>query len=277
MPDSVLMAQATAAALRARAAWPGVELPVAEFARFLEERLASQKDVSIERLHLADLFLVCAVLRGAEGALEALEDLFVPTVMSAGKRLGLPPAELDEVLQILRERLLVPSSPASRLAQYAGQGPLRGWLLVAAVREARALLRQRRRFVGLDESQLIEDVLDRSLADPELAHIRSECRAAFREAFRAALLSLAPAERTLLRYQVLDGLSVKEMARIYRVHRVTVSRWLIEVRALVEKRTRTALSQRLAVPADELESQLRALLSSFELSLERWLQRDPPP
>jgi RNA polymerase sigma-70 factor (ECF subfamily) len=43
---------------------------------------------------------------------------------------------VDDVRQALRVRLLVEAGGRARLADYAGRGPLRGWIGVAAARVA---------------------------------------------------------------------------------------------------------------------------------------------
>src|SRR5437660_1544495 len=55
------------------------------------------------------------------------------------------PAFADEALQVVREHLLVAKDGApGRIAEYRGEGPLEGWLRVAAVRAALRLQRQRK-------------------------------------------------------------------------------------------------------------------------------------
>ena len=99
---------------------------------------------------------------------------------------------------------------------------------------------------------------------------------ALAEAFRDALRSLGVRERSLLLYQVVEGLSVEEIAVLYRVHRVTVSRWLGATRARLLKTTRQNLMQRLHIGDLEVESLLRLINSQMEITLDRCLREDPP-
>lgn len=263
-----------AAYARGQAAWPELLVPPAEFVSYLVERLPAgePRDQLLTRLACEDLYLCCAVRSEVATALDRFERAYLAPLTGAGLRTGLSEDDTREVLQLLRERLLVGAE--ARLAQYTGQGPLRSWLIICMLREARLYQKRLRRQVPLDGDGL--DAL--VFASPDAAHIQAELQGAFKAAFRTAFESLTPRERTLLRYQILDGMAVHEIARIYRVHRVTVSRWLIDLRNRLEQETRAALAHKLNLRADELESHLRIIRSGLDLSLTRWLrEKDPPP
>lgn len=261
---------AVAALGRAHATWPALSLPSSVFLRYLAERLLAGglHEQSIARLASEDLYLACAVLENVPGALAAFEHSYLSPLIAAARRVGLSMSDAEEVVQQMRERLLIGAD--ARLRQYSGQGPLRSWLLVCMLREARAYLARLRRSVSI-EAAGIDELFISGLA---AAHIKAELRGAFKEAFRSAFDSLSSRERTLLRYQLLDDLAVHEIARIYRVHRVTVSRWLLDLRTRLEEETRAALKRTLRLSAEELESHLRALRSGIELSLTRWLRNE---
>lgn len=61
----------------------------------------------------------------------------------------------------------------------------------------------------------------------------------------AAVAALAVRERALLRYSVVDGLTLDEIGAIYRAHKSSVSRWLTRARARLWQETRAALQTRL--------------------------------
>ena len=73
----------------------------------------------------------------------------------------------------------------------AGKGELRSWLRVTATREGLKRLRGRRPVDG-DEVLVARSTGD----DPELSYMKEVYRAAFREAFAAAISALEPRERT---------------------------------------------------------------------------------
>jgi RNA polymerase sigma-70 factor (ECF subfamily) len=107
--------------------------------------------------------------------------------------------------------------------------------------------------------------------DPGLGYARQH----YREELRAALVSpvdvLTPHDRTLLRYSLVDGLTLEEIASIYRTHKSTISRRLARARGALWDATRTALAPRLADSTEELASVIRAVRTGLDLSLERLL------
>jgi hypothetical protein len=94
---------------------------------------------------------------------------------------------------------------------------------------------------------------------------------AFKAAFAAAFSALAPRQRTLLRQQVLDGLTIDELGALYRVHRATAARWLERAREALLSGTRTALERELKVSATECESIMRLAQSQLHVSIRRLL------
>src|SRR5688572_9326294 len=88
--------------------------------------------------HMSDLRLAWAAGRGQPAALRAFERLVAPDVEAAARRVN---AALDDVAQALRVRLLVAENGRTRIDEYLGRGPLRGWVGVAALRVALNLVR----------------------------------------------------------------------------------------------------------------------------------------
>jgi RNA polymerase sigma-70 factor (ECF subfamily) len=74
----------------ARAAWPALEVPPEEFARYLEARLDPEADV-LARLHVADLYLACACVRGQPAAIAAFVERHLGDVPAQLGRLRLRP------------------------------------------------------------------------------------------------------------------------------------------------------------------------------------------
>lgn len=217
----------------------------------------------------ADLALARAALAGDRAAIAEVERTCVAP-LDGGLAALIEPADVDEVKQRVRHRLLVADGAAGgRLAAYQGRGPLRAFVRVVAVREA---LRVRRERLGQVGAEALE--LPVSDDDPSLRLLRARHAEAFRAAFEAALAGLAPADRTLLRQQLLDGLGVEALAALHRVHRVTMFRRLGKVRAALLARTRRELAGRLAVERGELDSLMRAVASDLELTLERVLKAE---
>ncbi|HEX8437141.1 MAG TPA: RNA polymerase subunit sigma-70, partial [Archangium sp.] len=90
-----------------RAAWPSVPLEPEAFMRHLARHLPPEDTLSdaLHQLHGADLYLACACAAGDSQALLAFERHVLQKVPS---RLGqLAGSTVDEVLQVLRQRLLL--------------------------------------------------------------------------------------------------------------------------------------------------------------------------
>jgi RNA polymerase sigma-70 factor, ECF subfamily len=171
----------------------------------------------------------------------------------------------DDAELKLRERLfLVGEDDAPRLASYSGRGDLGAWLRAAAVRTAIDLMRTRR-VVPVDPHALGDAG---AAVDPLLAALKQRYRDEFRAAFAEASAQLTDRERTLLRYRFLDGLSIDEIALLYRVHRATIARWIAATRESLFEGTRTRLMARLAVTDSEVDSVLRLIDSQLEASIE---------
>jgi RNA polymerase sigma-70 factor (ECF subfamily) len=246
----------------ARAAWPDLEVPADAFAAYLDERLPPEADPAAAPV--ADLYLACACTRGDPRALATFERTHFDSVDAVAATLGAPPGSADEVKQILRTRFFVAADGrAPAIGEYSGRGDLAGWVRVSAVREVLRLFKRARRTVPLDEALLAE----LAPSDPETAALKARCRDELRAAFSAALEALPPRSRTLLRYQLVDGLGVTEIGAIYQVHRATAARWLAKIRDDLVDDTRRRLSERLHLSDAEARSMIRLVQSELELSV----------
>jgi len=248
----------------ARAARPELTLDDGAFEAFLHAR-PERLDSSPE--HAGDLALSFACANGDGAAIRALEAEYLSRVAST-----LPSrhrSDAAEVIQSLRDKLLVasPTGPA-KIGDFTGRGGLGGWLRVAAVRVALNIERSKKHEVALDENRALAE---RAAGDLEIDHLKRRYRLEFREAFTAALEALEARPRNLLRQHYLDGLTMEAIGAIYRVHRITVVRWMEQSREALAKETRRELSARLRVDRNELESILRLIESQMDMSLRAFL------
>jgi RNA polymerase sigma-70 factor (ECF subfamily) len=258
----------------ARAAWPGVVVPDEVFFAHVEGRGG---DAELEDGQAADLFLACACARGESHALALFERHFIGPARAALARFE-NAGVVDDALQDVRAKLLVAAGGAPpRIAEFAGQGTLDGWVKVAALRAALDLVRR----VGRTPSVADEDieVAEAALAvqaRPELELVKAEYKGEFAACVRAGLAALTPKERSLLRFNVIENLNIAAIGAIYGVHRATVARWIADARAHVLEGTRAALRARLRLGDDEVDSMIRALSSQLELSLHGLLRSTVP-
>lgn len=250
----------------AREAWPEVGMDAGAFLAHVAERLPSTGEARevLESLRAADCFLAFACVRGEARALEALDAHVLSQVGTWLPREA--PALVDELRQLLRQRLLVPVDGAPpKLASYSGRGPLGQWVRAVALRLHIDGQRAAPRELPLEAAPAT--LAERLGADPELAFIRERHQEDFRVAFRAALGRLEARERNLLRLHHVHGLSMDAVSATYQAPRSTVARWIARAREQLLALTREELTARLRLSSDELDSLLRLVGSQLDVSL----------
>jgi len=245
----------------ARAAWPEIDLPAEQFAA----HLARHHVADLAEPNIVDLYLACACAAGHPRAMAELETRCIADVGKAIWQVGV--GDRDDVLQRVRELLLVRGDAEPLIATYAGRGSLRGWVRSIVLRTAIKTARANSRAVPLDEHEFLE--LAASSDDPELEPYKQRYRDEFRAAFRTVVDSLSVRHRNLLRQYFLDRMTVDELGVLYRVHRATAARWIHDVRAAVVDGVRRELAARLSVEDVGLRSMIDLVASQLELSLER--------
>ncbi len=258
----------------ARAAWPGIALPVPAFLAHLAERLPQDVEATaaLATVHASDLYLACACAAGDVQAVALFEDRFMASVARFLVGIDDRPVEVDEVKQMLRMRLLVAEpGQAPHIAEYAGRGPLGAWLRRAAVR----LLLARRRARSSEGPLVPEAVsLPSAVPDPELLYLKVRYGPDLDAAFREALGALSERERTLLQLYFVNGLTADTLAAMYRVAESTVRRWLAESRAHIVDETRRRLAIRLDISDADCQSLVAVLQSQLDLSVLKLLKEN---
>lgn len=250
----------------AEQAYPGATIDRPRFVAALAALPGTVDAVDDESARELALALGCDA--GEPAALETFERLYLSGVPRAIASMKLSDDVVDEVVQQVREKLLVREDGPARIVGYAGRGTLRGLLKVMATRAAIGLIRKQGREAPADEAML-DAVGER---DPELAFLQEHYRSAFREAFEDAVATLEPRERNLLRLHFLRKVTLEALARMYGVHRATVVRQIAQVREKIERATKKGMRERLRIPAHELDSVLDLIRSRFDVSVERILR-----
>jgi len=245
---------------------PELHVPEAVLRAYVRERVgdAPVPDAIRDALHLA-----CACARGEPAALRVFDETYMPDVSRAIARLRLPPEDVADVVQSLREQLLVgKAGGAPQIIEYGGRGDLAGWLRVAAVRAGLKKLRGKKNEVDVDDAKLAA----RSMGDdPELAYMKESYRRVFREAFVAAMGTLDAREKNLLHQHFVDGLTVDELGTLYGTHRATAARWVQRAREHLLDETRAEFAKRAGVSPRECASVLRMVRSRIDVTLSRLL------
>jgi len=217
-------------------------------------------------LHHDDLTWARALAAGETSALERYERELAPLVANHLRRRGIAADTIADVMQTLRARLFVGDGEGPAIARYEGRGPLRGWVLVAALREAVRTRQRDAREPAVEDDALVA-LADRSAAAIQPALDKERYRDAFRAAFRSALAELAPRDRNLLRMHVIDGLTIDQIGALQGVHRATAARWIERAREAISRSVRRDLMRQLGADPFETEELLQWVQSRIELSL----------
>lgn len=252
----------------ARREWPTLEVDRGVFAAYVVTRCVVS---TLEDARVADLYLACACVLGAPGAAEAFERAYRRDLQLALSRVDVHGHDRDDVLQMLRERLLVGAHDEPPLiGQYGGRGSLGGWLRIVATRSALKIDRGERRREGREAAER-DAGLGIVELDPELVHLKQLYVREFREAFDAALRGLNDRSKALLRQSIVQKLTVRQIAAFYDVHHATAARWINMARDELIQRTHAALAERLAIDDRSMEDILALIRSSVDLTVSRLL------
>lgn len=251
---------------RGRTRWPAISIAHGAFARFVEVRVSPEP-----RWQPDELYLTCAVLAGDPRALAVFDAEYLAPLDRALARFA-DAALVEDTRQVVRERLLVASDIGeARLAAFTGRGALIKWVEVTAMRTAISL-RRTARDIPTDDRTLT--ALCEPSSDPRTAYLATTYRAQFETAWRHALRSLDPADRTLLRLHVLDRVPVDRLGALYGVHATTAARRVRQVKDRLGEQVRHELQALLAVTSEELTSIVELIRSQVEVSLGGLLSSD---
>ena len=221
-----------------------------------------------------ELALALACARGEPAALARFDALLREAIDRAAARFRDAPIQRDDLRQAIRERLLVATDGTlPRIATYQGRGDLRSWLRMVATRY---LIDATRADAARPDRAVADERLTELAGagdDPELAFLKQHYRAEFRAAFATALSALPPRDRNILRHRYLDNLEVAELATLYGLHRVSMSRTLTRIRDQLLAAIRTDFLVRVGLGRDDLDEVIALIASQLELSLSGLLRR----
>ena len=268
---AALYAALTNALAAASTAWPTVKVDRDAWMRSLAELAPKPLDPlrPLGEMLVADHYLAFACAAGDTAAVAECDAILVREAGFAADGTKSHASMRDEATQIVRAQLLAPRAdkPAA-IGDYGGRGALRSWLRVCVSRELVRLAKAQQRAEPLEEHLIADPGYG---DDPALEELKAKYRAELAEAFRTALDELPARERTLLRYQLMDGLSIDEIGAIFRVHRATAARWIAKIRDDLVTRTREMMAASLGVDTQEAASIVRLVQSQLDVSVIRHL------
>lgn len=255
-----------------RAVWPGLDVPADAFVRALAEHLPEDGDLDsrLSRMHCPDLYLAFACAGRDPAALAAFDRGVLGQVAPALRRMGLSASQIEEVIQVVRAKLLVPDQRGHPplIATYAGRGALVGWVRTAARRAAMSMRRDRDEQVndtgGAEKGPGVEGIP--LSADVELDYIKKRYQVEFKQAVEDAIATLDAEQMRVLRFHYTDGLSIDRIGPLLSVHRATAARWIRAATDTVRAETRRLLHERLGLSPSELDSLADLVQSQLHLS-----------
>ena len=247
-----------------RAAWPKVTSDEDAFAAHVTRHAPTEEAQAA--LHASDLYLAFAVSVHDRAALTYFEGEFMARVPDYVLRVRIGREVVDEVQQKLRETLIMGTDGAApKIAEYSGRGALGGWLRVAAVRTALNQVRGIKR-----EEEAGEEL---SLAgDPELAYVKEHASQLLGESFQKVIGELDASARTILRLHYIEGLTMDQLAKLYKTPRSTIARRVAETRERILAATESLLQTEKRLSPSAVESVIRQARSRLDVTVTRLLR-----
>jgi RNA polymerase sigma-70 factor len=242
-------------------------------------------------LQANDLYLALACARGNEHAWWAFDPSYRPYIERIARHLASIQVDAEEVIDSVYVELygtrVVNGVRQSKFATYTGRGTLRGWLRTVVWHAVIDLHRARHDEISIDDwSESGGETHDRpgwraEALGGEGAMVdriaRQRYAAATVAALDASMSTLDDHEKLLLLYYHVEGLKLREIARLVeepasplrrwfqrqskrrtttpesRVHESTVMRWLEKVYGKVLDRFRQELEEKGGLTAEEIE------------------------
>lgn len=229
---------------------------------------AADVEVDILRSHAAEVYLGTAAAAGSRAALAVLDRVYIARVGDIVAQRRLPSHAVDEIRQTVRERLLAGQPPY--IASAVGRGSLAGLVAVIATRAALDWLRAHARHAARHDDEPAADDLV-ATGNPERDHLRARYGGDVKSAFEVAVRDLDARDRTMLRFHLVDGMTIDDIARLYQIHRATAARQIEKARDRVASGVRKLLARSVGVHGDELRELAELVSSQLDLSLSRVL------
>lgn len=242
----------------------------------------------IDELQDLDLFLALACARGNEAAWWEFDRRYRSFIERLARHLLSIRADADEVIDYVYAELfgtrVVDGVRLSKFRTYTGRGSLQGWLRAVVSHAVIDFYRRRQDEVSLDRLEEIgeENRVRHTRAGQTNRNEESMVASVARERYRAvtvaaldqALATLDDHEKLLLLYYHVEGLKLREIARIVeeptspirrwfqrrgrsgeraRVHESTVMRWLEKAYQKVSERFHAELGKKHGLKPAEIE------------------------
>ncbi len=249
LQTGVIAADLATRLAHAQTAWPTLHASADEFAAALAA-LAPLHQLTVDSVDAAEAFLWAAWQHSPDAAIAAFTASHRSLVASIATRFGLTGSDAADILSQLVQRLFVSDADEpAKFTQYVGRGQLGGLVRVAATRLALTLVGSK----GRQTSEVPSNTPDqhRSTADK---FAKAELQALLKQALEESATALTERQRAILRMHYVKQASIDDIAAVYRVHRATAARWLLDARSsMVENARETFLLRAALDEADLIE------------------------
>lgn len=239
----------------------------------------------IKELQHGDLYLAMACARGNESAWWEFDRRYRSFVERLARHLLNTRADADEIIDHIYAELfgtkIVDGIRQSKFRTYTGRGTLQGWLRAVMSHAVIDFYRRRQDEVPLDKWEEMGEEPRMRHSRASHAHraeesmlasvVRERYRTATVAALDHALATLDDHEKLLLLYYHVDGLKLREIAKLVqepmspirrwfqrrarsgRVHESTVMRWLEKAYAKVSERFTEELGKKHGLSVEEID------------------------
>lgn len=211
--------------------------------------LAPQHQLTVDSVDAAEAFLwaACSIrpMPPSQHSLQAIAAWWRRSQLA----LALPARTLPIYCQLVQRLFVSDADEPAKFTQYVGRGQLGGLVRVAATRLALTLVGSK----GRQTSEVPSNTPDqhRSTADK---FAKAELQALLKQALGESATALTERQRAILRMHYVKQASIDDIAAVYRVHRATAARWLLDARSsMVENARETFLLRAALDEADLIE------------------------
>jgi RNA polymerase sigma-70 factor, ECF subfamily len=171
----------------------------------------------------------------------------------------------------------------SKLAYYSGRGSLAGWLRAVVSQLAIDQFRKQSKFVQVEETREFENLANEASESTGnnhhhiVSHTQSPeellgSKLSARDvsgALRAAIESLEPEDRMVLKLYYFDGQKLKDIAEIFGFHEATASRKLVRIQTEIRKAVERHLREERGWTENEVKRSLTETASKLDISVEK--------
>jgi len=248
----------------AQACWRGVSAAGATGDADIAARLHT--------LRSEDLALALGCLDGNERAWDTFYAQFRPTLYDAGRALTHDEAQARDLADSLVAELFgaEPDAEGHRplLAYFHGRSSLKTWLRSVLYQKFVDEYRRQSRLDPLAEESADTAVESAAVSEPDERRY-ADCLS---EALESALSELKAADKLLLSYYYVQGLTLKQIGRLAGEHEATISRHLQRLRAKLRHRIEGYLRKVLKLSAYEVDRCLDFAARGVSVELEKILR-----